>query len=107
LVCEALCANVAQFPIQPSTQLLRDHTAFLYMRGDGPLLITLDAATLAVARGQTDVANQAQHYAVAADLLERYQGQLDRQLSLGRATAGQVALLGGYATTLIDRLRTT
>ena len=58
-MCEALCANVAQFPIQPSTQLLRDHTAFLYMRGDGPLLITLDAATLAVARGQTDVANQA------------------------------------------------
>jgi hypothetical protein len=107
LVCEALCANVAQVPIQPSTQLLRDHTAFLYMRGDGPLLITLDAATLAVARGQTDAANQGQHYAVAVDLLERYQGQLDRQLSLGRATAGQVALLGGYAATLIDRLRTT
>jgi hypothetical protein len=95
---------VAQFPIQPSTQLLRDHTAFLYMRGADPLLGTLDAATLAVAQGQTDPTKQVQYDAEAIRLLQRYQTQLDGQLRLGRATPGQVALLDGYAAILIERL---
>jgi hypothetical protein len=104
LECGPLCANMAQFPIQPSTQLLRDHTAFLYMRAGEPLVRTLDEATLAVARGQTDTARQQQHYARAIHLLESYRTQLDRQLRLGRATAGQVDLLAGYATVLIEQL---
>jgi hypothetical protein len=106
LECGPLCANVAQFPIQPSTQLLRDHTAFLYMRGGADLLHTLDEATLAVARGQTSPAQRSQYYAQAVQLLKRYQAQLDRQQRLGRATAGQVSLLGGYAAILIEQLAT-
>jgi hypothetical protein len=107
LECGPLCANVAQFPIQPSTQLLRDHTAFLYMRGDEPLIRTLDEATLAVARGQTEPADRSRHYARAVDLLARYRALLDRQSRLGRATAGQVRLLDGYAAILIERLGAT
>jgi hypothetical protein len=104
LECGPLCANVAQFPIQPSTQLLRDHTAFLYMVGDEPLLHALDEATLAVARGQTEPAEQRHHYTEAIRMLRRYQTQLDRQSQLGRATAGQVRLLSGYAAILIEAL---
>jgi hypothetical protein len=104
LECGPLCANVAQFPIQPSTQLLRDHTAFLYMREGDQLVRTLDEATLEVARGQTEPATRDQHYAQAVEALRRYQAQLDRQQRLGRATADQVRLLGGYAAILIERL---
>jgi hypothetical protein len=104
LVCGPLCANVAQFPIQPSTQLLRDHTASLYLRGGDALLRTLDAATLAVARGQTDTARQDRHYAVAVALLKRYRAQVDRLRRLGRATPEQAALLDEYATILIGQL---
>jgi len=106
LECGPLCANVAQFPIQPSTQLLRDHTAFLYMRGGDWLVAILDAATLAVAKGQTASSpeQQERYFGRAIDLLHRYQQTLDQQERLGRATSGQAALLGGYAQTLIDRL---
>jgi hypothetical protein len=104
LECGPLCANVAQFPIQPSTQLLRDHTAFLYMRGGDELLQTLDEATLAVARGQTDPTSRQRHYTRAIQLLQYYQAQIDRQRRLGRATVGQADLLSGYATLLIERL---
>jgi hypothetical protein len=102
--CGPLCANVAQFPIQPSTQLLRDHTAFLYLRGGAELLETLDRATLAVARGQTQPASRQRHYARAIQSLQHYQAQLDRLRRLGRATAGQAGLLNGYAAVLIERL---
>lgn len=104
LECGPLCADVAQFPIQPSTQLLRDHTEFLYLSGGEALLRTLDEATLAVARGQTDVARQVRHYADAVQLLERYRAGVDRLPRLGRATGGQAALLDEYATTIIGQL---
>jgi hypothetical protein len=104
LECGPLCANVAQFPIQPSTQLLRDHTAFLYLRGGDRLVGTLDQATIAVALGQTHPADQAVHYARAIRLLQRYQADLDRLRRAGHATDGQVALLGGYAAELVARL---
>ena len=104
LECGPLCANVAQFPIQPSTQLLRDHTAFLYMRGGDQLAHTLDEATDAVARGQTAPEQRQRHYAKAIQMLERYQEQLDRQHRLGRATADQVHLLSQYAEILIEHI---
>jgi len=104
LECGPLCADVAQFPIQPSTQLLRDHTAFLYLRGGAPLVRTLDEATLAVARGQTYPAEQRAQYARAVRLLERYRAGLERLGRDGHATGDQVALLGGYADVLVQRL---
>jgi hypothetical protein len=104
LECGLLCADVAQFPIHPSTQLLRDHTAFLYMRGGDELLDTLDEATLAVARGQTQAAGRDRYTAEAIRLLDHYRAQLARQYRLGRATADQERLLDGYAALLIERL---
>jgi hypothetical protein len=104
LECRELCANVAQFPIQPSTQLLRDHTAFLYSRGGDRLLHSLDQATLAVARGQTDPAGQGRHYAAAVRWLSTYRVQVAQRQRGGALTGGQARLLDGYAATLIDHL---
>jgi hypothetical protein len=96
LECGALCANVAQFPINPTTQLLRDHTAFLYIHGGHRLLDLLDEATLAVAQG---------HSPAAVKSLETYRKELDRYVKLGRVTTDQAALLGDYPTILIGELR--
>ncbi|GAA4670830.1 alpha/beta hydrolase domain-containing protein [Phytohabitans rumicis] len=104
LECGPLCANVAQFPIQPSTQLLRDHTAFLYLRGGDQLLRTLDQATLAVARGQSEPADRKRFFEHAIRSLQHYQTQLDREYQQGHTTADQVRLLGGYAQILIESL---
>jgi hypothetical protein len=107
LECGALCANVAQFPIQPSTQLLRDHTAFLYLKGGDALLHTLDEATLTVARGQTHLDRQKKYYADATRLLDDYRAGVDRLLRLGRMTGPQAALLDEYAAVLIAQLQST
>jgi hypothetical protein len=106
MVCGPLCANVAQFPIQPSTQLLHDHVQFLYMVAGDRLLASIDAATHAVARGDTasDAARRVRHYSDAARALRRFQHQMLVQETQQRATAQQSALLRGYADTLIDEL---
>jgi hypothetical protein len=104
LTCGPLCANVAQFPIQPSTQLLRDHTRFLYLKGGDRLVDLLDRATLRVAQGQSDESRRSWHYARAVALLDRYVDELATSQSRGRATAEQAELLGGYAQILIDGL---
>lgn len=104
LECGPLCANIAQFPIQPSTQLLRDHTQFLYIVGGDRLLRLLDRATLAVAEGQTDVTNQASHYARAVDALTQYVDDVALLEERGAVTDGQRSLLSDYAATLIDAL---
>lgn len=106
LDCGPLCANAAQFPIQPSTQLLRDHTQFLYMRNGDALLQSLDAATLTVARGYTAPADQkAYQFSQGAKWLQRYKGQVDEQLAAGNATPQQAALLQEYADTLVTELQ--
>jgi hypothetical protein len=106
LDCGPLCANFAQFPIQPSTQLLRDHTRFLYMKGADRLLLSLDAASLAVARGYTASLNtdKTAWFTRAVAWLQRYQSHMAQQLDRGRATPQQAALLTEYADTLIAEL---
>ncbi|KAF1018401.1 MAG: hypothetical protein GAK30_03684 [Paracidovorax wautersii] len=107
LTCGPLCANYAQFPIQPSTQLLRDHVKFLYVEDGTDLLKSIDAATLSVARGYSatdDAARTAQFSQSAKWLLE-----LQRQLQVYRdgqqVTEGQRALLSSYADILVTQLR--
>ncbi|MDM0028408.1 alpha/beta hydrolase domain-containing protein [Variovorax saccharolyticus] len=106
LECGPLCANFAQFPIQPSTQLLRDHTQFLYMSGDDPILLSLDAATHAVARGYTASLTSVKTawFTQAVGWLQKYKTQIAGQLAKGRATTQQAALLTEYADVLIAEL---
>jgi hypothetical protein len=104
LTCGPLCANVAQFPIQPSTQLLRDHTQFLYLRGGSRLLDLLDRATLEVARGQTKPSEQSTHYASAVEWLDAYVDALETFHARGDATDEPAELLTEYAEILIAEL---
>ena len=104
LTCGPLCANVSQFPVQPSTQLLRDHTRFLYLKGGEHLVRLLDRATLRVAEGQSNEPRKSRHYAAAVSLLNRYVEGLETLRARGVATAEQAALLGDYARILIDEL---
>ena len=104
--CGPLCANIAQFPIQPSTQLLHDHVQFLYMVAGDRLLDTIDAATREVALGdsESDMGRRIRHYSEAVLALQRFKLQMVVQEHLSRATAGQSTLLRGYADTLTGEL---
>lgn len=104
--CGPLCANFAQFPIQPSTGLLRDHVRFLYVRDAEPLLRSIDAASLSVARGYSaaDAREKTAQFSQGAKWLQRLQEQLAAYRADGRLTDGQAGLLSGYAGTLVDAL---
>jgi hypothetical protein len=106
LTCGPLCANTAQFPIQPSTGLLRDHVKFLYMKADENLLASVDAATRFISLGdsQPDTKQRAQRYAQAASSLQTFKLQLAQHQQSGRATKQQQALLTEYADILIAEL---
>jgi len=109
LDCGPLCANKAQFPIQPSTGLLRDHVKFLYMTGADDLLKSIDAATLSVARGYTaagDAAKQKVQWSQAAKWLQNFQSQVEGQKTQSRVTTQQAALLKEYSGILVTELQT-
>jgi alpha/beta hydrolase family protein len=112
LTCGPLCANVAQFPLNPSTSILRDHTRFYYLQGGDALVDTLDRATLRVAKGYTwagrpDARSQERgrrSFAAAIDTLEVYVGQVERLEARGRAAPESAALLIDFAEILIGEL---
>ena len=104
LECGPLCADVRQFPLNPSSMLLRNQTAFLVIRGaESKLLPTLDAVTLAIAEGYTlgiGSAASKQKFAQAASLLERYITTVQLMLLSGNTKPETAKLLGDQATTL-------
>lgn len=112
LTCGPLCANVAQFPLNPSTSILRDHTRFYYFEGGDALVHTLDRATLQVARGYTwagqpDPRSQERgrrSFAAAIETLEVYTEQVEHLEARGRAAPEPAALLIDFADTLIGEL---
>jgi len=108
LTCGPLCADVRQFPLNPSAILLRNQTAFLLIYGAEPkLLPTLDAVTLAVAQGYTlgtDTAAGKQKFAQAASLLQTYMTNLRLLLASGNTRPETAKLLTDQATTLRDLL---
>ena len=53
LTCGPLCADVRQFPLNPSSQLLSKQSSFLMIKGGGPLVQAMDTATLRLAEGYT------------------------------------------------------
>ncbi|MFZ4289787.1 alpha/beta hydrolase domain-containing protein [Variovorax sp. HJSM1_2] len=107
LNCGALCANFAQFPIQPSTSLLRDHNKFLYFTGAEYALKSIDAATLSVARGYStsDAAAKKTQFSQAAKWLQNYQSQVNTSATAGNLTSGQASLFNEYSGILITELQ--
>jgi len=112
LNCGPLCANIAQFPLNPSTSILRDHTKFYYFHGGGALLKTLDLATWWVARGYTfadqpDSRSQEESrksFAEAAEVLRMYIKEVQHLEHRGRAAPESAALLVDYANILLEKL---
>jgi hypothetical protein len=112
LTCGPLCANIAQFPLNPSTSILSDHTKFYYFEGGEAAQNTIDRATLLVAKGysygeQPGVASQhksRRSFAAAIAALETYIDQIQTLEDQSRAAPVSAALLIDYANVLIEEL---
>jgi Alpha/beta hydrolase domain len=113
LTCGPLCANVAQFPLNPSTSILRDHTQFYYFVGGEELLATLDQATEWVANGYTEAGQSddksqeksKKSFARAIGFLENYIDKVEQMARGGRAAPESAALLVDFANILITKLQ--
>ena len=104
LTCGPLCADVRQFPLNPSSILLRNQTAFLIIKSaETTLLPILDATTRAIAEGYTlptgSAASKAK-FAQAASLLQGYITAVQRVLASGYTKPETASLLINQATTL-------
>ena len=108
LTCGPLCADVRQFPLNPSSMLLRMQTEFFLIKGSqGTLLPLLDAATRAIAQGYTLPAGSAaskQKFAQAAELVQVYIGSVDRVLKAGLTKPETAKILIDQADTLRNLL---
>ena len=109
LTCGPLCANVAQFPLNPSTQNLRDQTEYYYFVSGQELLSLLDQATAAVAQGYThgeqgSLQAKRESFGQANDLLHQYVDKVKAFAQQGRAAPESAALLLDFANTLIERI---
>lgn len=104
LECGPLCADVRQFPLNPSSMLLRNQTAFLIIKGaEFKLLPILDKVTLAIAEGYTlglgTVASK-QKFAQAASLLQSYALNVQLLRASGNTKPETAKLLTDQANTL-------
>jgi hypothetical protein len=108
-----LCANFKQFPLNPSSSILRDHTQFYYFVGGEELLATMDQANQWVATGysqaeQPDAKSQTESrktFSRAIGFLQSYIDKVQQMASDGRAAPESAALLIDYANTLITKLQ--
>ena len=107
LVCGPLCANVRQFPLNPSAQILRDQTEFYYGRGSDQLIALVEQVTLAVAQGytagETTAAGEAA-FAQANVFLRLYINAVQGAAQEGRLAPESAALLTDFARTLMERI---
>ena len=107
-----LCANFKQFPLNPSTSILRDHTQFYYFVGGEELLATVDQANEWTAKGYSaaerpDAKSQKEakkSFARAIGFLQVYIDKVQQMAAQGRTAPESAALLVDFANTLIAKL---
>ncbi|HXT70162.1 MAG TPA: alpha/beta hydrolase domain-containing protein [Vicinamibacterales bacterium] len=105
LVCGPLCADVRQFPSNPSSMLLANQTAYLMIKDGGALIRILDGVTRSIAEGDTEASDRARRYAAAVQGLERYIAGVRASRGNGNVARETEALLVDQANVLIARLR--
>jgi len=107
LECGPLCADVRQFPANPSSMLLSKQTAYLMIKGGDSLVGIMDAATRLIAEGYTLAAPSAakQKFARAAIRIGDYIERVKQLRANGQMAAETEALLVGQAMTLRDLVR--
>jgi hypothetical protein len=104
LDCGPLCADVRQFPKNPSSMLLAKQTAYLMIKEGDSLVTLMDRATKLIAEGYTlgDIPQEKKKFEAAAVQIQAY---IDRTKALrvkGDMPAETEALLVGQAATLRD-----
>jgi len=106
LGCGYLCADSQQFPIHPSSSLLRDQTSFLAFVGNEALVDTLEEVTRHIAMGYTlgsgPKADKSFDNAIGG--LQRYIDQVQQVLAAGHLRPETAQLLIDQANTLIQRI---
>lgn len=106
LECGPLCADVRQFPSNPSSTLLANQTQFLMIKDGDALVKIVDQATKLIAEGySTDKAGQGKKFAAAASSLDAYIAAVKQSRSKGNMPAETELLLVNQATTLGKLLR--
>jgi hypothetical protein len=106
LQCDYLCADSQQFPIHPSSSLLRDQTSFLAFVGNEALVDTLEEVTRDIAKGYSfSGARSEQSFANAIAGLESYIGQVAHVFAAGHLRPETAQLLTDQANTLIQRIQ--
>ena len=103
LTCGPLCADVRQFPRNPSSMLLGAQTAHLLIKDPDRTLVTIvDRVTLLIAEGYTLGADPKarRKFAEAGKALQSYVDTARRLQSKGRMAPETASLLIDQATTL-------
>ena len=105
LTCGPLCADVRQFPSNPSSILLSKQTAFLMIKDGDSLVKLADEATKLIAEGYTDTAKAAAKFTAAAARLDAYIERTKAIRTAGNMPTETETLLVSQATTLRDLLK--
>ena len=107
LQCLYLCEDSQQFPIHPSSSLLRDQTSFLAFVGNEALVETLEEVSRNIAEGYTYGAGSKaqQSFGKAITGLNAYIGQVQQVLQAGHLRPETAQLLTDQASTLIQKIQ--
>jgi hypothetical protein len=107
LVCGPLCADVRQFPNNPSSMLLANQTAYLVIKDGDALVNILDNVTKTIAEGYTLGADGKAKlkFASAAALLQTYVDKVHASRSRGNMPVETDTLLADQAKTLMELVR--
>jgi hypothetical protein len=108
LTCGPLCADVSQFPKNPSSMLLANQVEYLLIKdADRTILRTADEVTRLVAEAYTasDQRRAQQRFAAAAGRLDRFMTETRELERRGHMPPETRALLVDQATTLRNRIQ--
>jgi len=107
LICGPLCADVRQFPNNPSSQLLANQTAFLVIKDGDSLVKIMDEVTRLIAEGYTLASDprSKQKFAAAAAGIQKYIDKTKALAARGNMPKETESLLINQATTLMDLVK--
>jgi Alpha/beta hydrolase domain len=104
LMCGPLCVDVQQFPIHPSTELLKFQTDFMHFVGWDQAVSSLTLASRALATGYTlgSGAQAKASFAQSIGYLQAYIANIENSLNAGHLKPETASLLVSQANTLIS-----
>lgn len=105
LECGPLCADVRQFPLNPSSSLLANQTAFLMIKEGESLVALMDQATRLIAEGYTRGDAGKAQFTQAAARIDAYITRVGALRAKGQMPAETATLLTTQATTLRDLVK--